>query len=97
MSIHDISMGNHIEKMRSLVLPLVSRLKSECLIDSYCLLIHYKDSGVPTDDSNSYLHLRVAFTKELSKTRSGEYFRPSYLSDRRDRCLETESRAFIPH
>jgi hypothetical protein len=68
LSMDDIPLGNHIEKMRSIVFPLVSRLKDTGRINWYCLLIHDKDTGVPTtpDDKNPYLHLRIAFTKDLS-------------------------------
>ena len=68
LSNEDIPLGNHIEKMRSLISPLVSRLKDSGLIDWYCLLIHDYGSGVPTtpDDKSLYLHLRIAFTRDAS-------------------------------
>jgi len=75
LSAEDIPLGNHIERMRKEIIPLVSRLKDEGLIDWYCLLIHNYGTGVPTtpDDPNPYLHLRVSFTKDFSKDEVRKY------------------------
>jgi hypothetical protein len=63
----EIEAGEHIEKMRTMIYPLLTRLMEDGVINWYGFLIHDKDSGVPTtpDDPNPYLHIRVSLTKDI--------------------------------
>jgi len=67
LSPEEIGSGKHIEKMRSLIHPLVNHLKDIGMIDWYCFLIHPK-SEVTKDPNDTAVgfHLRLSLTKDSS-------------------------------
>jgi len=67
LSPEEIGSGKHIEKMRSLIHPLVNHLKDTGMIDWYCFLLHPK-SQVTKDPKDTAVgfHLRLSLTKDSS-------------------------------
>lgn len=55
---------------------MLLRLMKDGLIDWYGVLIHDRNSGVPTtaDDDNPYFHIRVSFKKDFNDEQIGRFF-----------------------
>ncbi len=60
---------DYMDLLRAKVIPIVNDLRDRDVINWYCFLVHNRQSGVPTTDTDQgfYVHLRLGLTENAAE------------------------------